>query len=224
MIRRAVEARGFLTEDLLKAVRSGDGPLPKLVKDFLGAVSVPNGDGAALDAALASLLPAGAGESGDLRRLLRVCYSSARPIYITDTLAIEGGAQLRKFELGEILEIEEGPRHETKMQLERVRGRALKDGVSGWVTVSSLICKGAPATLLPGGVLLRATARTPLSVSATGQDDGPRVLQQGEVVRLLAWQAGKEGAASLLQLRAAKDGVVGWAPLSSLEALPLPGK
>jgi len=216
-LRQAVERRGKVVEDLLKAVEDGDGKLEGLVKDFFGASKVPDEDVAALDAALETFFEgAGGDKPRDVPRLLRIFCRAFRPIYITDSFSIEDSKQLRKMEVGEIFEVEEGPKKESAMGVERVRGRAVKDGTSGWVTVAPNMAK-APPFLAHGGTALRASKAVALQAKASGKDGDARSLKPGEAVQLLSWQPGDEGAAAQLKVQAVEDGVIGWAALSDFE-------
>lgn len=63
---------------------------------------------------------------------LLVCKQS---IAITTTFDIAAGKALRKLEVGEALEVLEGPNEDSVRSLSRVRVLAKKDGKEGWVTV-----------------------------------------------------------------------------------------
>eukprot|EP00930_Biecheleria_cincta_P023467 TRINITY_DN1695_c0_g1_i1.p1 TRINITY_DN1695_c0_g1~~TRINITY_DN1695_c0_g1_i1.p1 ORF type:complete len:2092 (+),score=696.54 TRINITY_DN1695_c0_g1_i1:73-6276(+) len=63
---------------------------------------------------------------------LLVCKHS---IAITNTFDIAAGKALRKLEVGEALEVLEGPNEDSVRSLSRVRVLAKKDGKEGWVTV-----------------------------------------------------------------------------------------
>lgn len=81
---------------------------------------------------------------GASKRPRSAYFRVTRPIYITDTLSIEESKQLRRMDKNEFFEVEEGPKRETSVGVDRVRGRALKDGSAGWVTMSANTGNSAP--------------------------------------------------------------------------------
>ena len=75
-------------------------------------------------------------------------YKVVRDIVFSDGLIIERSKQLRRLEVGEIIEVYEGPTVDPSVGVHRVRGCALRDGAVGWVTIAGN--PGLPF-LSPGG-------------------------------------------------------------------------
>mmetsp|Transcript_36808 Transcript_36808/g.85510 ORF Transcript_36808/g.85510 Transcript_36808/m.85510 type:complete len:139 (+) Transcript_36808:2-418(+) len=63
-------------------------------------------------------------------------YKCVAVVAMHDALAPEGATTLRRLELGEQVELLEGPRLETGFGVLRIKARAAKDGLVGWVTVA----------------------------------------------------------------------------------------
>jgi len=65
----------------------------------------------------------------------------AKPFYCCDQEAVlseafdGGSAEVRKMKVGEVFEVIEGPRKEESHDIQRVRGKAQKDGKTGWFTL-----------------------------------------------------------------------------------------
>jgi len=73
-----------------------------------------------------------AGNDNFVIEKLLVCKQS---IAITTTFNIADGKAHRKLDVGEALEVLEGPQEDSTRGLNRVRAKAKKDGTEGWVTV-----------------------------------------------------------------------------------------
>ena len=62
-------------------------------------------------------------------------------------LIVQSG-QRRRMEVGEVIELYQGPLLDPSFGVCRIRGRALKDGIVGWVTVAG---NQGTTFLMPGG-------------------------------------------------------------------------
>merc|ERR1712217_269093 len=54
---------------------------------------------------------------------------------IQDALGVKSAKTIRKTEVGEIIELVAGPEEDKTVGAMRIRGRAQKDGVVGWITI-----------------------------------------------------------------------------------------
>merc|ERR1712217_376301 len=152
-------------------------------------------------------------------RLLRVYYRVMRPIYITDTHSIEDSKQVRKMEVNEIFEVEEGPKQDASIGVDRVRGRALRDGSAGWVTTASNMNRSAPF-LVHSGRYLQVSRQTHLRSSENlSEENTLRILREKELVELLDWVPGDGVLPPRLNVRAHEEGTTGWATMSMFEAI-----
>jgi len=62
-------------------------------------------------------------------------YRCTSATVINDALAVKNAVTIRKLEVGETVEVIEGPILESSLDVMRVRARADLDGVVGWVTL-----------------------------------------------------------------------------------------
>merc|ERR1719160_895189 len=67
--------------------------------------------------------------------LVKDMYTCANPIALTDQFNIAKSKVMRTLEVGEKLEVLEGPNKDEATKVERIRVIAPKDKVTGWVTV-----------------------------------------------------------------------------------------
>eukprot|EP00971_Amphidinium_carterae_P074253 1467374-Amphidinium_carterae.1 len=128
------------------------------------------------------------------------------------TAPTETADDIRTIEFGEVFEVLEGPRKEAdaagkkKDPTERVHGRSMVDGSQGWFSLSSEV--------LPWSPQMQCMKSTSLQESVDTESAAPRRLEVGEEVQALATPVLDEKANVLrLQVRASKDGAVGYATM-----------
>jgi len=136
-----------------------------------------------------------------------------KPLVVSDGLSVQDCRQLRRMDEGEILEVLEGPKEDKIVGVTRVRGRAWRDGLEGWATVSG-----------NGGVIFMANARrvmkvlhpVPITEGLAATTRPLRMLFQGELLQ--AKDCGQiminGQTVTRVQVWAVSDGVSGWASLS----------
>lgn len=155
-----------------------------------------------------------AGDSASMTKetfleMMKLYYTCIKSTVMSEELSIKS-KQVRRLELGAVLEALEGPRNEEVAKLVRLRCRA-SDGTEGWVTY-----KGNQGTtfLEPGGqkyVCLQATEITEaLDVSSTSI----RMLAEGELIEVTEFEK-KDGDVTRIKGKAKSDGVHGWITISS---------
>eukprot|EP00929_Paragymnodinium_shiwhaense_P092567 TRINITY_DN5251_c0_g1_i1.p1 TRINITY_DN5251_c0_g1~~TRINITY_DN5251_c0_g1_i1.p1 ORF type:complete len:2225 (-),score=881.17 TRINITY_DN5251_c0_g1_i1:74-6748(-) len=66
---------------------------------------------------------------------LQVYYKCVRPITLTNTLDIKTSKALRQVQVGEVLEEVDGATGESNSGVNRIRARAVTDGVTGWISL-----------------------------------------------------------------------------------------
>jgi len=119
-----------------------------------------------------------------------------------------GGAAVRTVEAGELFEVLDGPKTESRLGAYRVQGRSLVDSSEGWFSVTT---KSTPVW----SPLHRCVVATALqdSVEMASAKD-LRTLEVGERLQALAppTTEATDGVARL-RVRAEKDGIVGFATL-----------
>lgn len=62
-------------------------------------------------------------------------YKCTNSTVIQDSLLVKGAQTVRKLDVGEVIEVLEGPMVEKDLDVLRIRGRAEKDGTVGWITL-----------------------------------------------------------------------------------------
>jgi len=148
----------------------------------------------------------------ELVRAVRVFYKVVKPLVVSDGLAIQNCTQLRRMEEGEILEVLEGPKNDETVGVSRVRGRAWRDGLTGWATISG---NGGVLFLAPAVGVMKAIHPVPI----TGGLDSPapvRMLLAGELLQVKEWGQRMINGQSVTRVRvwAMSDGAEGWTSLS----------
>eukprot|EP00811_Abedinium_folium_P036277 NODE_8_length_4602_cov_14.880894.p1 GENE.NODE_8_length_4602_cov_14.880894~~NODE_8_length_4602_cov_14.880894.p1 ORF type:complete len:1434 (-),score=594.45 NODE_8_length_4602_cov_14.880894:300-3986(-) len=179
-------------------------------QEFMGTLRDHNLDAAQLKLVFQEFAPNGMRKPTFAKALQQFC-TCARSIAITADFDMLGGS-VRKLEVGELFEVLEGPREDAEKQLERVRGRALRDDATGWVTVQGN--QGTPFLKHTMKPYLWCTREHALHEKADEKSATIRQLQRDELLELL--EGPREQAAEpalLLRGCASKDGVIGWITL-----------
>lgn len=116
---------------------------------------------------------------------------------------------VRTLEVGEALQITEGPKDEKVPQEIRVKVRALQDGAVGWISRKQDYVK-------PWTPNYKCVEKVAIHGSRVVEESTEtlRELQKGETVELLEGPV-TEGKALRIRCCAKKDGVVGWVTLTS---------
>lgn len=153
-------------------------------------------------------------------RLIRVYMKVVKDSVVTSTLSIKESTSIRRLELGEVVEVLEGPMKEPVADVMRVRAKVMKDAVEGWITVTG---NKDTVFLEEGGTVFKVVKETIMtdsfqldggnSTKTTRRlKDTTRKLKEGELVEVIEWQR-KEEKSQLMRMRcrARNDGAVGWA-------------
>jgi len=143
--------------------------------------------------------------------LIRVFMKIAKETVITSDISIKESKTLRRLELGEVVEVLNGPVREETVDVMRVRAKCMKDDVEGYITMS-----GNQGTMFleEGGncfKVIQATILTPEFELDAGEVKTTRKLKQGEIVEVREW-AKKEEKSGLMRMKckAKSSGAIGW--------------
>jgi len=138
-----------------------------------------------------------------------------KEVAATSELDIKASATLRKLEVGEFVEVLEGPQSDPAIGVVRVRVKALSDGTAGWVSV-----KGNQGT----SYLQDCSRPCYCAVQALAMQDGfptddskeVRSVKSGEVIEVLEGPR-KEVLNNTVRARvkAVSDGATGWFTMTS---------
>lgn len=135
-------------------------------------------------------------------------YNLTNDVALHRKFETDGAVLVRTLEKGEAIEILEGPKEE-KFEVTRLRGRALSDGASGWVTVKS-------SNVKPWSSYYKCVSETELTATMKAGGDVIRKIAKDESIEALDG-AKEESGAMRLKVRLEKDSAIGWATLKSAE-------
>lgn len=151
----------------------------------------------------------------ELNRAIRVFYKVVKPLVVSDGLAIQNCTQLRRMDPGEILEVLEGPKEEGTVGVTRVRGRAWRDALTGWATISGNSNSGVLFLADAVGVM-RVLHPVAITEGLEAGAASVRTLFQGELLQVKEWGQTTINGQSVtrVQVWAMSDGASGWTSLS----------
>lgn len=147
-------------------------------------------------------------------------YSCTSSVAMTDSMDIKDCKVVRKLAVGELFTVEEGPLVAEDAGVTRVKGKAIKDDVVGWITI-----KGNAGTVYAEAsskhfCVLQDVPLTKKFASAGAADD-VRILEKGEAMQVL--EGPKEEThtpETRIKGRALSDGAVGWISLKKGNTKP----
>mmetsp|Transcript_156952 Transcript_156952/g.285652 ORF Transcript_156952/g.285652 Transcript_156952/m.285652 type:complete len:771 (-) Transcript_156952:163-2475(-) len=149
-------------------------------------------------------------------RLAREYMKVSKDAVVTSEMLLKDAKTLRRLEIGEVVEILEGPIHEEATDCMRVRTKVMKDGLEGWITLKG---NQGSVFLEEGGGTFKVVKETILTESfeigaskETGKKFKDRKLKEGELLEVCEWPTKQESTGlTRMMCRAMSDGLVGWA-------------
>jgi len=139
-------------------------------------------------------------------------YKVMRHCVLSDNLHIEQSSQIRRMEVGEVIEVQRGPTLDNSVNVYRVFGRCVKDGVDGWATIAG---NTGVTFMMPGGRIFTVKEKVAFTkeLKDTHGEDKVRDLAEGEVLEVLEWARTSRSALGVTRIkaRAQLDGAIGWA-------------
>jgi len=145
--------------------------------------------------------------------LIRLYYKCVKGTVMSEDVSIKS-KNVRRLEVGEVLEALEGPIKEEGVGVQRVRCQCVSDEAAGWVTIAGN--QGTPF-LEPGGNFFLVVKETLLTDGLSVQDSKTvRRLSKGEMVEVLEFQK-KDASVDVRRIRgrAKLDGAMGWITVAS---------
>lgn len=145
--------------------------------------------------------------------LIRLYYKCVKGTVLSEDISIKS-KNVRRLELGEVLEALEGPTKEEGVGVQRVRCQAVSDEAIGWVTIAGN--QGTPF-LEPGGNFYSVVKETLLTDGLSVQDSKTvRRLAKGEVIEVIEF-AKKDASVDVKRIKgkAKLDGASGWITVAS---------
>jgi hypothetical protein len=148
----------------------------------------------------------------DFKRIIRMYYKVVRHCVLSDNLQIEQSSQIRRMDVGEVIEVHRGPTLDTSVNVYRVFGKCIRDGINGWATIAG---NTGVTFLMPGGRIF--TVKIGVNLTEELKDvEGEktiRKLNEGEVLEVLEWARTSRSALGVTRIRARAqlDNSIGWA-------------
>eukprot|EP00928_Gymnodinium_smaydae_P052576 TRINITY_DN3656_c1_g7_i1.p1 TRINITY_DN3656_c1_g7~~TRINITY_DN3656_c1_g7_i1.p1 ORF type:complete len:1385 (-),score=333.21 TRINITY_DN3656_c1_g7_i1:71-4147(-) len=148
----------------------------------------------------------------DFARFTRLLYKVVKEIVLTDNLLIEQSRQIRRLDIGEVMEVTQGPSLDPAIGIYRIGVKILKDGLEGWVTVAG---NAGVTFLLPCACIFRSMAVTPLASELRDLEGTTTVteLREGLILELLDWSRTSRSSLGVTRIKTRLPGssLVGWA-------------
>eukprot|EP00927_Polykrikos_kofoidii_P004608 TRINITY_DN11825_c0_g1_i2.p1 TRINITY_DN11825_c0_g1~~TRINITY_DN11825_c0_g1_i2.p1 ORF type:complete len:1658 (-),score=400.74 TRINITY_DN11825_c0_g1_i2:139-5112(-) len=148
-------------------------------------------------------------------RFVRVYYKVVKEIVLSDNLHISQSRQIRRMQVGEVMEVTGGPALDPSIGIYRVGVRAFRDGLFGWVTVAG---NQGVTFLLPGGSIFRVLQPTTLSSELRDLEGASLVknLAEGDILEVLEWARTSRSTLGVTRVRAKVQGCnsLGWATIT----------
>jgi len=148
--------------------------------------------------------------------VLMVLMKVVKDVAITDSIKIKEAKSVRRLEVGEVVQVLEGPAKEEDAAVERVRVKALRDSAEGWVTLAG----NQGSRYLQEGVVFKVVKDTILTegfdIEASKEDtrkikESTRKLRPGELLELREMARKHEGTGlTRMKCKVKSDGAVGY--------------
>eukprot|EP00927_Polykrikos_kofoidii_P021184 TRINITY_DN20135_c0_g1_i1.p1 TRINITY_DN20135_c0_g1~~TRINITY_DN20135_c0_g1_i1.p1 ORF type:complete len:1927 (+),score=457.77 TRINITY_DN20135_c0_g1_i1:93-5873(+) len=142
-------------------------------------------------------------------KMVQQFFVCVKAIAFTNLFTISGAKTIRRIEEGEIIEMLEGPTMEDGSAIARIRGRALTDGVVGWVSVKGN--QGTPFLKTTNKPCYKITSELRLQREVGEDSEEVCVLKPPDVFEILEGPCELQVFCVRAQGKALSDGACGWA-------------
>jgi len=153
-----------------------------------------------------------------LLELVRLFYKVIKKAVLTETMSIKSKT-LRRLEVGEVLEVLEGPKKDDAAGVMRVRCREVNDSVIGWVTVA-----GNQGTIFlePGGNVYQCIKETVMT-DVLSVSDGKKIksIAKGDIIEVVEFSKDSQCDVSRIKGKVKNDGTTGWVSISGNQGTPI---
>lgn len=136
----------------------------------------------------------------------RSYYLVAAETVITDKEGLEEGQTVRRLELKELVEVLEGPVEEASAKIQRVRCRAIFDGVEGWATITG---NNGTEYLTVSDGNMEVLREVPLT-EALEESNALRQLPVGQKLEVLEWDKKTPNEDVRLKVKVKGSSDIGW--------------
>lgn len=152
-------------------------------------------------------------------RLMRMYMKVVKEAVISNGMSIKDKQIVRRLQVDEVIEVLEGPLRENSYDVLRIRGKALEDGETGWITVRG---NQGSVFLVEGGNLFKVVKETILTeafeLNGDKADlkvllkDDTRKLKEGTILEVHEWPRIEEKSGlTRMKGKVRQDGSIGWA-------------
>lgn len=158
----------------------------------------------------------GAVAKATFEAVFMVLMKVVKDVAVTDGCAIKDAKTLRRLEAGEVVLVLEGPVKDDQTDVQRVRGRAMQDGLEGWITVAgnqgSQFLKAGPVFKVVKDTILTDTFEIDCSKEDTRKIKvSTRKLKPGELLELRGWAKKQEDTGlTRMKVKVKSDGAIGY--------------
>jgi len=149
--------------------------------------------------------------------IMRVMMKVMKDVAITETFSIKDTKTVRRLDIGEVIEVVDGPRKEEATDVTRVHARAMSDGAEGWVTTEG---NHGTVFLKEGGNTFKVVKDTILTecfqIDASKEEsrkvkESTRKLKAGEILDVREWGRTQEDTGlTRMKCKVRSDGMVGY--------------
>jgi hypothetical protein len=214
-VRRANQSRGSTLEACFAEIAGQADTAPRdKFESFLGQLSGFAASREQLQLMLDSLGSENVHRRRFFQLLERYCVC-VKDVAITESCDVKAAGSLRKLEVGEYIEVTDGPKKDEESGLTRIHGRALRDNAMGWITMRGN--QGTPFLQDSPKPSLYATEDIPLQDGFSSEGTAIiRTVKRHEVVEVLEGPRQEEvGSIVRAKVKAMADGKVGWFTLTN---------
>merc|ERR1711957_214541 len=140
----------------------------------------------------------------------------AKDIAFTTECDAGNSKAVRKADRGELVVVVEGPIHDEKLNVDRVKCKSIKDGTEGWMTIKG---NGGTEFLRKAAKPFFETGKeTPLQKDSKVDSSVVRTLKENEILEQVGLPRQEiADPISRTKVKAAKDNAVGWVTLKNKE-------
>lgn len=141
--------------------------------------------------------------------LTRIHYHVVKETVMTTLATIKDGKSVRRLDVDEVIEVQEGPLKDEHVGVTRVKGCAVKDGSVGWITV---VGNNGSVFLEEGGCTFVVLQEVPMTAAFEVDGQEPvRTMNKGEKVDVIEWDKKEDATDSVrMKVRLQREGTVGW--------------
>jgi len=152
--------------------------------------------------------------------LVQQYLNCVKPIAVANEFDIGKSKTQRMLEVGELVEVLEGPVEDENLGLTRVRGRALRDAITGWISVKGN--RGTPFLEEASKPFKACAAEAQLEENfRSGTSSVVKKVLADEVLEVLEGPRKEEfGETMRAKCKAARDGAVGYFTVTSGDGKP----